>query len=88
MRISPLLASHANCCLAQVNAADLVVHEDVHHVVIHFLSDPAFWSPWEQDKFDAKQRNKNQCCSHCLHVQVGFCLVGVFQLGYENTNNI
>lgn len=66
----------------------LVVHQDVHHIVIHLLSDLAFWSPWEQHKLDAKQRNQNQGGSHCFHVQVGFCLVGVFQLGYENTNDI
>lgn len=64
------------------------MHEDVHHVVIHLLSDPALWSPWEQHKLDAKEWDKNQGGSHCFHVQVGFSLVGVFQLGYENTNDI
>lgn len=66
----------------------LVMHEDVHHVVIHLLSDPALRSPWEQHKLDAEEWDKNQGGSHCFHVQVGLSLVRVLQLGYENTNDI
>lgn len=74
--------SRAGCC------SHLVVHEDVHHVVVHLLSNPALGSPWEQHKLDAKQRDKDQGGSHCFHIQVGLSLVGVFQLGYENTDDI
>lgn len=69
-------------------APHLVVHEDVHDVVVHLLGDAALGSPWEQHKLDAKEGDKNQGGSHCLHVQVGLSLVGVFQLGYENTNDV
>lgn len=69
-------------------ASHLVVHEDVHHVVVHLLSDLALGSPGEQHKLDAKQRDKDQGGSHCFHVQVGLSLVGVFQLGYENANDV
>lgn len=69
-------------------AAHLVVHEDVHHVVVHLLGDPALGSPGEQHKLDAKQWHQNQGGSHCFHVQVGLCLVGVFQLGDENTDDV
>lgn len=64
------------------------MHEDVHHVVVHLLSNAALGSPWEQHKLDAKEWDQDQGGSHCLHVQVGLSLVGVFQLGYENTDDI
>lgn len=64
------------------------MHKDVHHVFIDFLSDSTFRSPWKQHKFNAEQGNQNEGSSYCFHVQVGFCLVGVFQLGYEYTDNI
>lgn len=39
------------------------------------------WSPGEQDELGSKQRDEDECGSHCLHVGGGFSTVCLFQLG-------
>lgn len=70
------------------NQKTLVVHEDVHDVVIDLLGHPSFRSPRNQHELNAEQRHQNKSRSHSFHVEIGFRLVSDFQLGDENTYDI
>lgn len=64
------------------------MHQDVHDVVVHLLRHPALGPPGEQHELDAQQRHQDQRGPHRLHVQVGFRLVGHFELSDEDADDI
>ncbi|TNN72142.1 hypothetical protein EYF80_017570 [Liparis tanakae] len=49
----------------------LVVHEDVHDVLVDLASQPVLWPPGENDKLYSQQGHQDQGGSHCLHVHIG-----------------
>lgn len=61
-----------------LRASYLEVHENVHDVVIHLLSNSAFRPPGQEHELNAKQRHQDKGRSHSFHVEMGFCLVRDF----------
>lgn len=82
------LTPNFTSCLPDSRTPYLVVHEDVHDVVIDLLGHPSFRSPRNQHELNAEQWHQNKRRSHGFHVEIGFRLVSDFQLGDENTYNI
>lgn len=66
----------------------LIVHQDVHDIVIHLLGNLSFRPPGNEHKFNAKERDQDEGSSHGFHVKIGLRLVSNFQLGDENAYNI
>lgn len=87
---SPTLLTPATAPRAPAapQAAHLVVHEDVHDVVVHLLHGPALGAPWEQHELDAQQRHEDERGPHGLHVEVGLRLVRDLQLRDEHTHDV
>lgn len=70
------------------NGLYLVVHEDVHDVLVHLASDAVLGPPGEDDELNSKQRHQDEGGSHRLHVHVGFGTVCVPQLGHQHPDDV
>lgn len=62
--------------------------KNVEYKVIDGAVAAFFWSPGEEDELGSKQRDEDECSSHCLHVGGGLSMVGLFQLGDQDPNNV
>lgn len=66
----------------------LVMHQDVHDVVVNFRGDPSLRLVGKQDILNSQQRHQDERRSHCFHVETGLGLMSHFQFGDENSNNV
>lgn len=69
-------------------SANLVMHEDVHDVLVDFAGQPVLGSPGEDDKLDPQQRHQYERGPHRLHVHVGLGPVGVAQFGHQHPDDV
>lgn len=53
----------------------LVVHEDVHNIVVDLQGEASLGFVGKQDKLDAQERDQDQGGSHSLHVEARFSLM-------------
>ena len=60
----------------------------MHDVVVDLPRQAVLWPPWEDDKLVAQERDQDQGSSHCLHVHVRLCPVGVPQLSNQHPHDV
>lgn len=66
----------------------LVMHQDVHDVVVDFRRDPSLRFVRQQDVLNSQERYQDEGGSHRLHVETGLSLMGHLQLGDEDSHNV
>lgn len=66
----------------------LVMHEDVHDVLVDLAGDAVLRPPGEDDELDPEQGHQDEGGPHRLHVHVGLGPVRVPQLGHQHTDDV
>ena len=66
----------------------LIMHEDVHDVVVDLRGASALGLVGQQHVLDPQEGHQDQGGPHSLHVQAGLCLVGHLQLGDQDAHDV
>lgn len=73
---------------SQRSPSHLVMHQDVHNVVVDLRGHPSLRLVGQQDVLDPQERHQDERGPHGFHVEAGLRLVGDLQFGDEHSHNV
>lgn len=66
----------------------LIMHYDMHDVVVDFSRNAPCRFIWEENVLDAQEWNQNEGGTDSFHIQTRLCMVCYFQFGDEDSYDV